>query len=477
MRPEVDEQALFAAAELAIDYLRRMPDLPVREEASLEEIRAALRVPLNDAPMDPSVVVQELAQAAEPGLVQIQSPRYFGFVIGGSVDAAIAADWLTSAWDQNAGGYPCGPSAAVVEEAVGEWLLDLLGLPAGAGVGLTTGCQMAHVSCLAAARNRKLAETGWNVECDGLFGAPPLRVIAGAHAHTTVFAALRMLGLGSNRTEIVESDDQGRMLPGSLATTLRSGVGPAIVIAKAGDVNSGAIDPLPQIADLAYDYGAWLHVDGAFGLWAAASPRLKPLLDGVERAHSWATDAHKWLNVPYDCGIAIVRDGEAQRAALSSLAGAAYIPPIEHGERYNAEWVPEFSRRARGFPVYAAIRSLGRRGIAELVERCCGCAHLMASALSEMEGAEVINEITLNQVLVRFTRDGENVSDEVMRAIQDEGTCWMSGSTWDGEPVVRISVTNWRTTEDDIRRSAAAIEACLAQPLARFAESTTTSDS
>src|SRR5436190_6474984 len=442
-----------------------MPYLPVREEASLDQLRAALRVPLNDAPLDPAVVVQELAHAAEPGLVQIQNPRYFGFVIGASLDAAIAADWLTSAWDQNAGGYPCGPSAAVVEEAVGEWVVDLLGLPEGAGVGLTTGCQMAHFACLAAARNHKLAETGWNVESDGLFGAPALRVIAGAHAHTTVFAALRMLGLGSNRTEIVPTDDQGRMLAGPLVQTLRHGEGPAIVIAQAGEVNTGATDPLPQITDAAHEYGAWLHVDGAFGLWAAASERLRAQVEGIERADSWATDGHKWLNVPYDCGFAIVRDRDAQRAGLSSLAGAEYIPPIEHGERYNAEWVPEFSRRARGFPVYAAIRSLGRRGIAELVERCCACAHLMASALAETDGAEVLNEIVLNQVLVRFTRDGENISDEVMHAVQDEGTCWMSGTTWDGEAAVRISVSNWRTTEDDIRRSAEAIANCLRQPL------------
>jgi glutamate/tyrosine decarboxylase-like PLP-dependent enzyme len=457
----VDERTLFRAAELAVDYLRRMPDLPVREEASLDELRAALRVPLNDAPLDPVTVVEELVRVAEPGIVNEQSPRYFGFVIGGSLDAAIAADWLTSAWDQNAGGYPVGPSAAIVEEAIGEWLLDLLGLPAESSVGLTTGCQMAHFTCLAAARNRKLAETGWDVESDGLFGAPPLRVIAGAHAHTTVFAALRMLGLGSNRTEIVPTDDQGGMLHGLLARILREGDGPAIVIAQAGEVNTGAVDPLPQIADAAHEYGAWLHVDGAFGLWAAASERLRAQVEGIERADSWATDGHKWLNVPYDCGFAIVRDRQAQRAAMSSLAGAEYIPPIEHGERYNAEWVPEFSRRARGFPVYAAIRTLGRRGIAELVERCCGCAHLMASALAETEGAELLNEIVLNQVLVRFTRDGANVSEEVLRAIQQEGTCWMSGTTWEDEPAVRISVSNWRTTEDDIRRSAQAIERCL----------------
>src|SRR4051794_28881005 len=465
MRPRVDEGALQRAAELAIAYLDRMPDLPVCEEASLDELRASLRMPLNDAPIDPTVVVEELARAAEPGLVQIQSPRYFGFVIGGSVDAAIGADWLASAWDQNAGGYPCGPSAAVVEEAIGEWILDLLGLPEGAGVGLTTGCQMAHFTCLAAARNRKLVETGWDVESDGLFGAPPLRVLTGSHAHTTVFAALRMLGLGSNRIELIESDDQGRMDAGALARALRSGEGPAIVVAQAGEINTGAMDPFGAIADAVYDYGAWLHVDGAFGLWAAASPTLRPSIAGVERAHSWATDGHKWLNVPYDTGFAIVRDCEAQRAALSSFSGAHYIPPAEHGGRYNGDFVPEFSRRARAFPAYAAIRSLGRQGVAELVDRCCLCAQTMAAQLSEMEGVEVLNDVTLNQVLVRFTRDGENVSEQVMHAIQNEGTCWMSGSSWNGEPVMRISVSNWRTTEDDVLRSAEAIEACLGQAL------------
>jgi glutamate/tyrosine decarboxylase-like PLP-dependent enzyme len=463
--PEVDDRTLMRAAELAVDYLRRMPDLPVREEASMDELRASLRMPLNDAPIAGERVLEELAEAAAAGIVQIQSPRYFGFVIGGSLESAIAADWLTSAWDQNAGGYPCGPAAAVVEEAVGEWVLDLLGLPAHAGFGITTGCQMAHFACLAAARNRKLAETGWDVEADGLFGAPPVRVIAGAHAHTTVFAALRMLGFGAGRTEIVESDDQGRMLPGALLRVLRSGEGPAIVIGQVGDVNTGAIDPLEALADAAHDYGAWLHLDGAFGLWAAASPRLRDLVRGVERADSWATDGHKWLNVPYDCGFAIVSDCEAVRGALSSLSGAEYIPPAEHGERYNAEFVPEFSRRARGFPAYAAIRTLGRNGVAELVERCCDCAQAMAEELAVTPGAEVLNEVVLNQVLVRFTRNGANVTDEVMAAIQQEGTCWMSGTRWDGQPAMRISVSNWRTTEEDIHRSADAIKAAAAQDL------------
>jgi glutamate/tyrosine decarboxylase-like PLP-dependent enzyme len=465
VRSEVDEQTLLKAAEIAIGYLHRLPDMPVREEATLDELRAALRVPLNDTPIDGRTVLEELAGAAAPGIVGVQSPRYFGFVIGGSMESAIAADWLASTWDQNAGGYPCGPAAAVVEEAVGEWVLDLLGLPPRSGVGLTTGCQMAHFSCLAAARNRKLAETGWDVEADGLFGAPPLRVIAGAHAHTTVFAAIRMLGLGSARTELVDADDQGRMLPGALQQVLRSGEGPAIVIAQAGEISTGAVDPFPAIADAAHDYGAWLHVDGAFGLWMAASPELRGLVAGVERADSWATDGHKWLNLPYDCGFAIVADADAQHAALSSFSGAHYIPDAEHGERYNADWVPEFSRRARGFPAYAAIRTMGRQGVADLVERCCSCARLMAAELAADERVEILNEVVMNQVLVRFTSGGRNVTDDVIHAVQEEGTCWMSGSSWNGEPAMRISVCNWRTTEDDIRRSADAIKSAARQDL------------
>src|SRR5919197_914880 len=301
--------------------------------------------------------------------------------------AAIAADWLTTVWDQNGGGYPVGPSAAVAEEVACEWLLDLLGLPDGAGVGLTTGCQMAHFTCLAAARHRVLAQAGWDVEADGLFGAPPIRVFVGAKAHTTVFAALRMLGLGSRRVELVAADDQGRMRVSELARLLPAGSGPTVVVAQAGEVNTGAIDAMPELVRLARDCGGWCHVDGAFGLWAAASPALADAVDGVADADSWATDAHKWLNVPYDCGVAIVRDRAAHAAAMNSFTGAAYIPQPEHDERYQAEWVPEFSRRARGFAVYAALRELGRRGVPELVERCCGCARLMAAELARDPGS------------------------------------------------------------------------------------------
>ncbi len=453
----MDPALLRRTAEIAADYLASLPERPVGADASLDELRSALHVGLDDASRPALRVIEDLVAAADPGLVGTQSPRYFGFVVGGSLDAAIAADWLTSVWDQNGGGFPVGPAAAVAEEAVCGWLLDLLGLPEGAGVGLTTGCQMAHFTCLAAARHRLLADIGWDVEADGLFGAPPIRVLVGAKAHATVFAALRMLGLGGRRVELVAADAQGRMQASELGRLLPLSSGPTIVVAQVGEVNTGAVDPMPEIARLARERGAWCHVDGAFGLWAAASPALRAVVDGVADADSWATDAHKWLNVPYDCGIAVVRDRTAHAAAMDSFTGAEYIPQPQHDERNQAEWVPEFSRRARGFAVYAALRALGRRGVAELVERCCDCARLMAEELARDPRVTVLNEVVLNQTLVRFVADGANVTDEVIDAVQREGTCWMSGTRWDGEPAMRISVCNWRTTEDDIRRSAKAI--------------------
>jgi glutamate/tyrosine decarboxylase-like PLP-dependent enzyme len=464
----VDDRTLRRAAELALDFLGGLPERPVGELASIEELRTALDVPLEDASLPPLEVVERLAAAVEPGLVASAGPRYFGFVIGGSLPSALAADWLTSAWDQNAGGYPVGPSASVAEEVACAWLLDLLGLPADAGVGLTTGCQMAHVTCLAAARHRVLRDAGWDVEAEGLFGAPTVRVLVNEQAHTTVFAALRLLGFGSGRSEPVPADDQGRMRVSELEALLAGSRGPAIVIAQAGDVNTGAIDALADITRLALEHGAWCHIDGAFGLWATASPTLRGLVDGAADADSWATDAHKWLNVPYDCGIAIVRDRLAHAAAMNSFEGAAYIPGRAHDERNESEWVPEFSRRARGFTVYAALRELGRRGAADLVERCCAHARLMAELLAVDDGVTVLNDVVLNQVLVRFGHDAHNATDEVIRAVQRDGTCWMSGTRFAGESAMRISVCNWRTTDEDIRRSAAAILAC-ATTVARHA--------
>jgi len=465
----VDDRALRCAADVAVNFLEGVGERRVGERWSREELRAALGAPLNEAPLPPLEVVEQLAAAVEPGLVASAGPRYFGFVVGGALSSAVAADWLTSAWDQNAGGYPVAPSASVAEEVACAWLLDVLGMPADAGVGLTTGCQMAHVTCLAAARHGLLARVGWDVEGDGLFGAPVIRVLVNASAHATVFAALRLLGFGSARAERVPVDDQGRMSVAELERMLGGERSPAIVIAQVGDVNTGAVDAMAPITALAREHGAWCHVDGAFGLWARASQSMQDVVDGVADADSWATDAHKWLNVPYDCGVAIVRDRAAHLAAMNAFEGAAYIPERVHDERNQSEWVPEFSRRARGFPVYAALRELGRRGVGDLIERCCAHARLMAELLDTDGAVTVLNQVVLNQVLVRVARDGRNVTDEVMAAIQREGTCWMSGTRFAGEPAMRISVCNWRTTEEDIRRSATAILACIAATPASIA--------
>ncbi len=442
----MDDRLARRTADLAVEYLRDIRDRPIRERATLEELRAAFHVELNDRPLPADQVIEELAAAAEPGLLASQSPRYFGFVIGGALDSAVAADWLTSAWDQNGGGYPVGPAQAIAEEAACAWLLDVLRLPERASVGITTGCQMAHFTCLAAARHRVLANVGWDVEQDGLFGAPPIRVVLGEYAHATVYAALRMLGLGSRRVTIVPADEQGRMRADQLRLTDE----PTIVIAQVGEVNTGAMDPMREITACAREHDAWCHVDGAFGLWAATSPNLRHLVDGAADADSWATDAHKLLNVPYDCGVAIVDDADAHRLSMDPFSGAAYIPPQDDDARWPAHWVPEFSRRARGFTVYAALRELGRDGLAELIERCCANARLMAELLSAK--GTILNDVVFNQVLVRF-----DDTDAVIDACQRDGTCWMSGTTWDGRPAMRISVCNWRTTEDDIRRAAQTI--------------------
>ena len=470
---------LRQACELAVAYLASLPARPVGERAALAELRARLAAALPETGEAAETVLRELAAGADPGLVASAGPRYFGFVIGGSVPAGLGADWLTSAWDQNSGIYAVSPAAAVVEEIAAGWLLDLLGLPTTASVGFVTGCQMAHVTALAAARHALLARAGWDVGDRGLAGAPPLRILAGAEAHVTVFRALRLLGLGSRNVESVESDARGRMEPAALARRLEAGRGaPALICAQVGDVNSGACDPLAEIAALARQHGAWLHVDGAFGLWAAASPRLRPLVAGAALADSWATDAHKWLNVPYDSGIVAVADSGAHRAAMTTAA--AYLP--QHEGRDALDFVPEFSRRARGFAIYAALRSLGRRGVAELVERCCDLAHRMAERLAAQPGVEVLNEVVLNQVLVRFHPGGgagrarvaedasgagaDELTRAVIRRVQRQGVCWLGGTTWHGMAAMRISVSNWSTTADDAELSAAAIVAALREELA-----------
>ena len=453
------ERALEAAAAGAIRYLRGLAERPVAATAGADELRARLGGPLPDGPSDPAEVVAQLAELADDGVVASAGPRFFGFVVGGSLPAALAADWLAAAWDQNAGLFVLGPAAATVEDVAAGWLTDLLGLPSTVSTGFVTGGQMANFTGLAAARHHVLAAAGWDVEHDGLVGAPPIRVVVGAERHVTIDSALRFLGLGSGRVRVVPADGQGRMDAAALPAVLAACRGrPTIVCAQAGNVNTGAVDPLPAVCAAAHDHGAWVHVDGAFGLWAAASPARRHLVAGVEQADSVATDAHKWLNVPYDSGLVFVAHPEAHLAAFSTVAG--YLTPGQAGERDPDAYTPEFSRRARGFPVWAALRSLGRSGVAAMIERGCAQARRFADALGAASGVEVLNEVVLNQVLVRFPDPGgdhDGRTREVVRRVQAGGTLWLSGTTWHGMAAMRISVSNWSTTDDDVDRSVAAI--------------------
>jgi glutamate/tyrosine decarboxylase-like PLP-dependent enzyme len=448
---------LHETADLAADFLESLPDRRVFPQVEVDELRTSLGGPLPDGATDAREVVRELAVAGDAGAVATARGRYFGFVIGGAMPAALAADWLTSAWDQNAGLYVGGPAASVVEEVAGAWLAELLGLPRDVSFAFVTGTQMAHATALAAARNHVLAQAGWDVERDGLTGAPQIRVLAGEKAHSTLPRALRLVGLGTGSLVPVAADDQGRMRVDALREALASGDGPAVVCAQAGEVNTGSFDPFEEIADAAATAGAWLHVDGAFGLWAAASPRFAHLVRGAERADSWATDGHKWLNVPYDSGIVFCARPDAHRRAMSVHADYL-VHAGEGGPRDQMDWTPEFSRRARGFPVYAAIRSLGRSGIAELVERCCDCAQRFAAGIGELPGVEVLNDVVLNQVLFRFASDEQTAAK--LAAVQASGVAWMSGTTWARRQAIRISVSNWQTTEEDVDRTVAAFASC-----------------
>ena len=453
-----ERELLRRTAEIAADFLDTLDERPVWPPAGLDELRGTFCGPLTDERSDPLVVVEELAAAADRGTVAIPSGRYFGFVIGGSLPAALAVDWLTSTWDQNAGLVVAGPAAAVVEEVTGEWLKELFGLPSAASFAFVTGCQMAHVTCLAAARHAVLERAGWDVERDGLSGAPPIRVLVGGKRHVTVDRALRLLGLGTASTVLVAVDGQGRMRPDAVEAALAGGEGPAVVCAQVGEVNTGAVDAMPEIAALSRASGAWLHVDGAFGLWAAASPELRRLVEGVSEADSWATDAHKWLNVPYDCGLAFVAHPDAHRAAMAMTA--EYLVAGPDAARDPMDWTPEFSRRARGLTVYAALRSLGRSGVADLVERCCRHARRFADELGRLPGCEIVNEVVLNQVLLRFGDD--ETTHAVLEGVQRSGEAWMSGTTWNDRFAIRISVSNWRTSDDDVTRTVAAFERALA---------------
>jgi glutamate/tyrosine decarboxylase-like PLP-dependent enzyme len=459
--PDADTAELLReTAELAIDYRRSLPDRRVGAAPGITsaDLRATIAMPLPKEGTDARTVVRELAAAVEPGLVAMSGPRYYGFVIGGSVPGALATDWLTSVWDQNVGLYVGTPAAAVVEETAATWLLELLGLPPEAAVGFTTGATMANFTALAAARSAVLRRAGWNVEEDGLQGAPRVRIVVGADVHTSLLVALRYLGLGRATAERVPTDDEGRMDAAVLADLLDARDEPTIVCAQLGEVNTGAFDPIGRIVTVVRRHpNAWLHVDGAFGLWAAASARLRGALAGHDGADSWGTDAHKWLNVPYDAGVVIVRDAAALRAAMGITA--AYLPPAPGQERDPFEYVPEMSRRARGFAIYAAIRELGSEGIAAMVERCCDLAVRMARRLAEVPDVRILNEVVLNQVLVSIG-DGA-FTDDVVRRVQQDGTAWLGRTTFHGEPALRVSVSGWNTRDDDIDRSADAIAAAI----------------
>jgi len=453
---------LERTAEIANRFLDELSDRPVARRVAFGDLVTKMG---GDLPLEGEAslqVIEQLAEIADPAVVATAGPRYFGFVVGGSLPAAVAADWLTTIWDQNGAFYAHSPAAAAAEQVAGKWLVDLFGLGKETSVGFVTGGTMANFTALAAARHSSLNKVGWDVETRGLIEAPPITVITSDESHVSIFASLQMLGLGSERVVRVPTDEQGRMRPDRLQSILAGINTPFVVCAQAGNVNTGAFDPIAEIAGCVRDHAGWLHVDGAFGLWAAASDERRWLTEGIELADSVSVDCHKWLNVPYDSGLVFIRDAATHQAAMT--LNAAYYVTAPGVERDNCNWVPEASRRARGFAVYAALRALGRHGIAELVDRCCRLAQRMAERLSQVSGVRILNDVVLNQVLVRFS-DSSGIDDDsftvrVIQRVQEDGTCWLGGTTWHGMHAMRISISNWSTTEKDIDTSAKAILKC-----------------
>jgi glutamate/tyrosine decarboxylase-like PLP-dependent enzyme len=463
--------------ELALSYLQSLDAAPVAATTPLAELRRRLGRSLPAEGVDPVTVVEELARDTQGGLLGSAGGRFYGWVIGAGLPAALGADWLTATWDQNAGLYACSPAAAVVEEVCGTWLKDVLGLPASASYSLVTGCQMAHVTCLAAARHAVLSRAGWDVNRDGLSGAPKVRVLTSTEVHGTTTRAAKLLGIGTANIVMLPSAASGQLETEALAAALSRDAGqPTIVVLQAGDVNCGVFDPFSELIPLAQKAGAWVHVDGAMGLWCNAVPALRHLLAGAELADSWATDGHKWLNVPYDCGYAFVAHPEHHRAAMEHHA--SYLIHADD-VRDQLDWTPDHSRRARGFATYAALRELGRAGICDLVARCCRHAHEIVTRIGALQGAAIVCVPQINQGLVRFhdprpgmtEEDHNRRTDEVMAAINATGEAFFTGTTWKGRRCMRVSVSSWRTTEDDVDRAVAATERVLSE--FRTTESTT----
>jgi glutamate/tyrosine decarboxylase-like PLP-dependent enzyme len=461
--------ALERTVELALVYLQSLDAAPVAATASLAELRHRLGRTLPAEGVDPVTVVEELARDTEGGLLGSAGGRFYGWVIGAGLPAALAADWLTATWDQNAGLYACSPAAAVVEEVCGTWLKDVLGLPASASYSLVTGCQMAHVTCLAAARHAVLARVGWDVNRDGLSGSPRVRVLTSSEVHGTTTRAAKLLGIGTANMAMLPTDASGQLQPDVLRDALsRDAAQPTIVVLQAGDVNCGVFDPFTDLIPLAQKAGAWVHVDGAMGLWCNAVPELRHLLAGAELADSWATDGHKWLNVPYDCGYAFVAHPENHRAAMEHHA--SYLIHADE-VRDQLDWTPDHSRRARGFATYAALRELGRAGLCDLVARCCRHAHQIVTRIGALPDAVVVCVPQINQGLVRFRdprggaseEDHDRRTDQVTAAINATGEAFFTGTTWKGLRCMRVSVSSWRTTEDDVDRAVAAAKLALSR--------------
>ncbi len=470
MSTETPERtALARAAEHAFAWLDAVDGRSVATTATVAELRARLTKPLADRGLPATQVIDELVADTAGGILGSQSGRFFAWVIGGGTPAAMAADWLTTVWDQNAGIHACAPAASVVEEVAADWLRQIFDLPGDTSVGFTTGTQMAHMTCLAAARHALLRDLGWDVERQGLAGAPPIRILANAERHGSVDRAVRFLGIGSDAIVELPVDGDGRVTPEALSAAMAASAGPTAIVLQAGELNRAAFDPFESLAPLARAAGAWVHVDGAFGLWAKASPRHRDLVRGLELCDSWTTDAHKYLNVPYDSGLAFVRDAEAHRAAMT--LSTSYLPA--GAARDQIDWNPEFSRRARGFAVYAALRELGREGLAELVDRTCRHAQAIVTGIGALPEAVLVANPGLNQGLVRFRSpapgatdaDHDRRTDEVIAALNASGAAFFGGVTWQGRRCMRVSVCNWRTDEADVARTVAAAKAVLAREM------------